>query len=136
MNPIYKQQLPSWRRLRIALAYGLGFNGLGLIAVLGSLALSVPIVGICFYAFILGAASGGYGNLVCYRFRERIPLNAPSQCPRCRSALPIGLDLPFVGWVWLRGRAGCCGALISWRYPASELIGGLALTAMAWTVVG
>lgn len=51
-----------------------------------------------------------------------------SSCPSCGAVLKI-LDLvPFLSWIFLRGKCRYCNAAISWRYPLIEvsvLVGSL-----------
>ncbi|MDR0867970.1 MAG: prepilin peptidase [Planctomycetota bacterium] len=80
--------------------------------------------------FALGACVGSFLNVVIYRLPLRKSLlTPPSFCPRCGQALRARDNLPLIGWLWLRGRGRCCGAPISARYPAVEL-----LTALLWGV--
>jgi leader peptidase (prepilin peptidase)/N-methyltransferase len=43
-----------------------------------------------------------------------------SHCPACDALIPWYLNIPLLGFAWLRGRARCCGARISWQYPVVE----------------
>ena len=54
----------------------------------------------------------------------------PSHCV-CGTPIAPRDNIPVVSWLLLRGRARCCNAKISFRYPLVELIGG----ALAWAVV-
>src|SRR5690606_5812975 len=54
----------------------------------------------------------------------------PSTCPACGARIAPYDNVPVFSWLLLRGKARCCGARISVRYPAVELIGGL----LAWAV--
>jgi leader peptidase (prepilin peptidase)/N-methyltransferase len=62
---------------------------------------------------------------------HRLPLgqsivSPPSHCPHCQYSIPWYLNIPLVTWLWLRGRCRNCGAPISFRYFAVELLTGVA----------
>ncbi|MGU9951851.1 MAG: prepilin peptidase [Gammaproteobacteria bacterium WSBS_2016_MAG_OTU1] len=48
-----------------------------------------------------------------------------SYCPRCQTPIAPLCNIPVFSFLFLRGRANCCGAPISWCYPLVELSGGL-----------
>jgi leader peptidase (prepilin peptidase)/N-methyltransferase len=48
-----------------------------------------------------------------------------SHCTSCGKPIRAFDNLPVLGWLLLRGRARCCKAPISPRYPLVELLGGL-----------
>jgi leader peptidase (prepilin peptidase)/N-methyltransferase len=80
----------------------------------------------------LGLIFGSFLNVVIHRWPLGQSVVRPgSHCPAC--GVPIrGYDnVPVVSWLLLRGRARCCGARISVRYPAIELLCGL----LAWAIV-
>ena len=45
-------------------------------------------------------------------------------CPACQALIRPYDNVPVFSWLLLRGKARCCGAKISPRYPLVELIGG------------
>ena len=49
----------------------------------------------------------------------------PSGCPCCQTPIHFLHNIPLLSWLWLRGRAACCGVRIPLRYPALELGGAL-----------
>lgn len=55
-----------------------------------------------------------------------------SRCPACGAAIKPWQNIPVLSWLLLRGRAACCQAKISPRYPLVELLTGLASAACAW----
>jgi leader peptidase (prepilin peptidase)/N-methyltransferase len=58
---------------------------------------------------------------------ERFNLATPrSRCPTCGNQIKAWQNIPIVSWLLLKGRCGACGASISIRYPAVELLTGLA----------
>jgi leader peptidase (prepilin peptidase)/N-methyltransferase len=64
--------------------------------------------------------------LVIYRLPRGESLAFPaSHCPACGQTIRAWDNLPVLSYLWLRGKARCCGASIPWRYPAVELLGGL-----------
>lgn len=79
----------------------------------------------------LGLAFGSFLNVVIYRLpRGENLAYPPSRCPHCGKAIRAFDNLPVFGWLMLLGKARCCGARISPRYPLVEALGGLA----AWAV--
>ena len=91
----------------------------------------IPTPLLVFFIFILGAILGSFLN-VCIL---RIPLgqsivNPPSRCAACGRQLPLGVNLPILGYFLLRGRARCCGAHLDPRYPIVEAGTASALAAL------
>ena len=83
-------------------------------------------------AMALGLVFGSFLNVVIYRLPRGESLVFPgSHCPGCGHPIRAYDNVPILSWLWLRGRARCCGARISARYPLVELIGGL----LAWALV-
>jgi leader peptidase (prepilin peptidase)/N-methyltransferase len=54
---------------------------------------------------------------------------ARSECPACGAQIAAYDNVPLFSWLLLRGRARCCGAPISPRYPLTELAVGLLFVA-------
>jgi len=74
----------------------------------------------------LGLAFGSFLNVVIHRLPRGENLAFPgSHCPSCGAPIRIVDNLPVLGWLLLRGKARCCKAPISARYPLVELLGGL-----------
>jgi leader peptidase (prepilin peptidase)/N-methyltransferase len=83
-------------------------------------------------AIVLGLLWGSFLNVVIHRLpREESLVRPGSRCPGCGRPIRAWHNVPVLSWLLLRGRASCCGARISPRYPLVELIGGL----VAWAVV-
>ncbi len=83
------------------------------------------------FAIAFGLAIGSFLNVVIARMpREESIAHPPSHCV-CGKPIAPRDNIPVLSWLLLRGRARCCGASISIRYPGVELIGGL----LAWAVV-
>ncbi len=83
------------------------------------------------FAILLGLLVGSFLNVVIWRVPREESVVTPAS--HCACGKPIaGYDnIPLVSWLLLRGRARCCGATISPRYPFVELLGGV----LAWAVV-
>lgn len=59
-------------------------------------------------------------------------LRPPSSCTACGTLIRPWHNVPVFGWLWLRGKAACCGAPISVQYPVVELASGVLSAACAW----
>ncbi len=55
-----------------------------------------------------------------------------SRCPHCEHRIRAWENIPLLSFTWLRGKCSACGKLISWRYPAVELISGVLSALIAW----
>jgi leader peptidase (prepilin peptidase) / N-methyltransferase len=74
----------------------------------------------------LGLVFGSFLNVVIYRLPRGENIAFPaSHCTSCGTPIRAFDNLPVLGWLFLRGRARCCKAAISARYPLVELLGGL-----------
>lgn len=77
-------------------------------------------------AGVFGLVVGSFLNVVIARVPAGLSVVSPgSRCPRCGHALAWYENVPLVSWLALRGRCRGCGAAISLRYPAVELLVGL-----------
>ena len=77
-------------------------------------------------AIFFGLIWGSFLNVVIYRVpREMSVVRPASHCPGCGKPIAGYDNLPLLGYVLLRGRARCCGAKMSPRYPLVELLGGV-----------
>ena len=84
------------------------------------------MVGPVVFAFLLGLVPGSFVTAVAHRVPRGMPLLAArSECPACGARIAARDNVPVAGWLLLRGRARCCGASISPRYPLTELALGL-----------
>jgi leader peptidase (prepilin peptidase)/N-methyltransferase len=83
------------------------------------------VAGVAIIAFLGGLAIGSFATAVAYRLPRGTPFAVErSQCPNCGAQIAAYDNIPVVSWVLLRGRARCCGAPISPRYPLTELTVG------------
>jgi leader peptidase (prepilin peptidase)/N-methyltransferase len=55
-----------------------------------------------------------------------------SACPHCGHRITALENVPLLSYAWLRGRCRGCGRRISLRYPAVELLTGVASAVVAW----
>lgn len=77
-------------------------------------------------AFLAGLAAGSFATAVAHRVPRGIDLTiSRSRCPHCGAQIAVRDNVPVVAWLLLRGRARCCGAPISPRYPLTELAVGI-----------
>lgn len=78
------------------------------------------------FAAVFGACIGSFLNVVIWRLPQEDPSKRSvlgrSYCPACGAQIRWFDNLPVLGWVALRGKARCCGAKISVRYPFVELL--------------
>lgn len=55
-----------------------------------------------------------------------------SQCQHCQRIIPALCNIPVISFLLLRGKCHKCHAKISWRYPAVELLCGIATLFVAY----
>ncbi|HLB25247.1 MAG TPA: A24 family peptidase [Nitrospirota bacterium] len=80
--------------------------------------------------FLFGLLIGSFLNVCIYRLpRDRSIVSPPSSCPACGAGIKPYHNVPVISYLWLRGRCASCGARISARYPAIELLNALAYVA-------
>ena len=97
--------------------------------------LSTPAVAaLAAVAGLVGLLVGSFLNVVVARVPEGRSVVTPrSACPACGTPIRPAENVPVVSWLLLRGRAACCGAPISRRYPLVEVITAAAFAAVtAW----
>lgn len=81
--------------------------------------------------FLAGLVVGSFLNVCIYRLPRGISIVFPgSRCPACHRSIRPWENIPLLSFVILRGRCAGCGAPISWRYPAVELLTGLLYLAL------
>lgn len=77
-------------------------------------------------AFLGGLLIGSFSTVVAHRVPRGESIVGPrSRCPACGTQIAAYDNVPVFSWVLLRGRARCCGAAISPRYPLTELTTGV-----------
>ncbi len=85
--------------------------------------------------FPAGLIFGSFLTVVAHRVpRGESVVGGRSHCPACGAQIAAYDNVPVVSWLLLRGRARCCGAPISARYPLTELVTGalFAVTALVF----
>jgi leader peptidase (prepilin peptidase)/N-methyltransferase len=73
-------------------------------------------------AAIFGALTGSFLNVCIYRIPAERSIIFPGSTCACGRAIPFYHNIPIITWLILRGKASCCGAPFSIRYPAIELL--------------
>jgi leader peptidase (prepilin peptidase)/N-methyltransferase len=83
-------------------------------------------------ALAVGLVVGSFANVCIHRLPLGESVVSPrSRCPRCRTPIAAGDNVPVLSWLVLRGRCRHCHEPISWRYPAVEAANGLLYLAIA-----
>jgi leader peptidase (prepilin peptidase)/N-methyltransferase len=73
--------------------------------------------------FVFGLSFGSFLNVCIHRIPREISVVTPhSACPQCHHAIQPYDNIPVLSWLILRGRCRHCGAPISPRYAAVELL--------------
>jgi leader peptidase (prepilin peptidase)/N-methyltransferase len=82
----------------------------------------------------LGASLGSFLNVVAHRSVKGLPWwgKERSICESCGKELTFWELIPIVSWLAQRGRCRVCGARVSFRYIAVELIGAVTAGLLAW----
>jgi leader peptidase (prepilin peptidase) / N-methyltransferase len=82
-------------------------------------------------AGLFGAVVGSFLNVVIHRLPAGESLVTPrSRCPSCGTQIRALDNVPMLSWALLRGRCRHCGAPISARYPAVELVTAVTFAAI------
>jgi len=83
-------------------------------------------------AFVVGLVAGSFATAAAHRVPRGLSIAGPrSQCPACGTQIGARDNVPVFSWLLLRGRARCCEARISARYPLTELTVAALFTAAA-----
>lgn len=91
----------------------------------------LPLFAIRAFAFVFGALWGSFFNVAIHRWpREMSVVSPPSHCPACGAPIRPRDNVPILGFFLLRGRARCCGAPLSPRYPVVETLAALLCLAL------
>ncbi len=81
------------------------------------------MAGAVVFAFLGGLLVGSFTTVVAHRVPRGESIVGPrSRCPGCGAQIAAYDNVPVFSWLLLRGRARCCGAAISPRYPLTELL--------------
>ena len=89
------------------------------------------------FAFLGGLLLGSFTTVVAHRVPRGESIVGPrSRCPACGAQIAAYDNVPVFSWLLLRGRARCCGAAISPRYPLTELTLGLLYAATVLALWG
>ena len=90
-------------------------------------------IGLAAVALLPGLAFGSFLNVVAARLPLRRSLVSPgSACMDCGHEIAWYDNIPLLSWLVLRGRCRACGAQISARYPAVELVTALLVAGCVW----
>ena len=85
-----------------------------------------PIWFLRIFAIAFGLIWGSFLNVVIYRAPLGMSVVRPaSHCPACGAPVRAYDNVPVLGYLVLGGRARCCKARLSPRYPLVEAIGGV-----------
>jgi leader peptidase (prepilin peptidase)/N-methyltransferase len=88
-------------------------------------------------AFLGGLIVGSFVTVVAHRVPRGESIVGPrSRCTGCGAQIAAYDNVPVVSWLLLRGRARCCGASISARYPLTELTLGVLYAATVLVLWG
>ena len=85
------------------------------------------------FIFVFGAITGSFLNVCIYRIPEGRSVVFPGSTCSCGQPIAWYNNIPILTWLFLRGRASCCGQSFSVRYPAIEMLTGLLFYA-SWSV--
>lgn len=86
--------------------------------------LQAPWLFTCFF-FIFGTMIGSFLNVCILRIPAGKSIVFPGSHCACGKPIAWYDNVPVLSWLLLRGKARCCGAHFSFRYPALELFTGL-----------
>lgn len=88
------------------------------------------------FALAFGLIWGSFLNVVIYRVPRGMSVVRPgSTCPACGKPIRAWHNIPLFGYLLLGGKASCCKAKLSPRYPLVEAIGGVLALAILESVV-
>lgn len=87
---------------------------------------SYPSLSLTFF-FVLGCLLGSFANVVIVRLPQGENIALPrSFCRSCKNTIKWYHNIPVLSWILLGGKCAYCGAPYSIRYPAIELLMGIA----------
>ncbi len=73
-------------------------------------------------AFLVGACVGSFLKVVIYRVPKEESIVTPGSHCGCGQPIAWRDNIPILSWLFLRGKARCCGRAFSFRYPFVELL--------------
>jgi len=83
------------------------------------------------FAAVIGACVGSFLNVCIHRIpKSESVVRPPSHCG-CGQPIKWHDNIPILSWLWLRGRARCCGQPFSFRYPFVEFLTAVLFVACA-----
>ncbi|WP_437582042.1 prepilin peptidase [Sorangium sp. So ce887] len=88
------------------------------------------------FALCFGLLWGSFLNVVIHRVPRELSVVRPgSRCPACGTPIRAFDNIPVLSYLLLRGRARCCGAPVSPRYPLVEAAGGVLSLAIVELII-
>ncbi len=75
-----------------------------------------------FFFFVIGACIGSFLNVCIYRIPANKSVVKPGSHCSCGKPIAPYNNIPILSWILLGGKAKCCGAKFSIRYPIIELL--------------
>lgn len=82
-----------------------------------------------------GAVVGSFLNVCIFRIPEgTFWAHHRSQCRACGAVIPAYHNIPILSWIFLRGKARCCGASLSLQYPLIEFLTACLFALIYWKV--
>jgi len=84
---------------------------------------TIPLPLLYVIAAAFGLVFGSFVTALSYRLpRGKSIADGRSRCSSCKRALTVRDLIPVFSWIFHKGACRQCGARISWRYPAIELV--------------
>lgn len=77
------------------------------------------------YFALVGACMGSFVAAMAWRLPRSISVWGRSTCVDCGHVLGVADLVPFLSWLWSRGRCRYCGVAVSRRYPLVEMTSAL-----------
>ncbi|WP_438031347.1 prepilin peptidase [Sorangium sp. So ce233] len=88
------------------------------------------------FAICFGLLWGSFLNVVIHRVPRELSVVRPgSRCPACGTPIRAFDNIPVLSYLLLRGRARCCRAPVSPRYPLVEAAGGVLSLAIVEVII-
>ena len=84
-----------------------------------------------FATFIFGSIWGSFCNVCIYRLpNNESVIKGRSFCPSCKNQIKWYDNIPFLSFIFLRGKCRNCGNKISFQYFLVELLSGISFLAI------